>query len=113
MKSRLKFIFLAAGLLLASNAMAAMTIEECRARAQRAEDQTHGALAGAAGGAVGGAAVGVVLGRSTGAKRGAALGAAAGGLKNANNKREAYERTFEDCMRARDEELAREQAANQ
>jgi hypothetical protein len=50
------------------------------------------------------------VGRSTGAKRGAAIGAVAGGLKNANNKKDAYNREFESCMRAREEALAREQA---
>lgn len=96
--------------LMIGDALAVPSVEECRARADRAERETRGALAGATGGAVGGAALGGLVGRSTGAKRGAAIGAVAGGLKNANNKKDAYNREFESCMRAREEALAREQA---
>lgn len=78
---------------------AAQSVDECRARAQWAEEETSGAMAGAAKGALGGAALGGLLGRSTGAKRGAALGAIVGGVRNKDEKREAYDEEFTRCMR--------------
>lgn len=79
---------------------AAQSVDECRARAQWAEEETSGAMAGATKGALGGAALGAIVGDSSkSAKRGAALGALAGGISKRNTKREAYDREFTSCMR--------------
>ena len=80
----------------------AQSVDECRARAQWAEEETSGAMAGATKGALGGAALGGLLGRSTGAKRGAALGVVVGGVRNKDDKREAYDEEFSRCMRERE-----------
>jgi uncharacterized membrane protein len=89
-------------LLSVSNLALAQSADDCRARAQRASDNTSGALAGAARGAIGGAALGGLLGRSTGAKRGAALGGIVKGVQHKDNKRDAYNEEFERCMRERE-----------
>jgi outer membrane lipoprotein SlyB len=91
-----------AALLSVSNLALAQSVEDCRARAQRASDNTSGSLAGAARGAVGGAVIGGLLGRSTGAKRGAALGGIVKGVQTKDNKQEAYNEEFERCMRERE-----------
>lgn len=89
-------------LLSVSNLALAQSVDDCRARAQRAADNTSGAIAGAARGAVGGAIIGGLLGRSTGAKRGAALGGIVKGVQDRDNKQYAYNQVFEQCMLERE-----------
>jgi len=89
-------------LLSVSNLALAQSADDCRARAERASDNTSGSLAGAARGALGGAALGGLLGRSKGAGRGAALGGIVKGVQHKDNKRDAYNEEFERCMRERE-----------
>jgi uncharacterized membrane protein len=100
----MKRLMIVAALLCVSNLAWAQSVEDCRARAQIAADNTSGAIAGAARGAVGGAILGGLLGRSTGAKRGAALGGIVKGVQNKDNKQNAYNEAFEQCMLERERE---------
>ena len=68
-----------------------------------------GAVVGAVGGAAAGAAIGAVAGGGSGAAKGAVIGAAAGGIGGAatggvvnhTKDKEAYNRAYASCMKAR------------